>query len=738
MSALTFTPKHSLVYQTFAQKSLRPLPQILSTHVDSFDNSRVLWDSTAAIFNIKFSPDGNRVLAHGQGMGVRMWNAKTLKLISALKGRHTSSIESAAFSSDGSLIATGGGDARICIWDGYTGVFKEKLPLRHKGWILHVEFALSDTVVIGVDENHKILIWSLDQTIPRARMMQTTPHTEEVTFVATSPDRRLLATFSTDKTVKLWDIETGAAIGEPMLGSDTVSCGVFSTDGAKIIAGYNDGIVVIWDVSTQALIHTLKPPTVDTKSQTRDVCAVAVSPKGNLVAVGGPDLVLWHIETGELLCSAEKEEVNCLSFDHTGDRLISGSWKFHVTVWDIRSNESCDKLDVTMKGTVLKAHTGCVNDVASSPSGNLIASGCMDGTLRMWDMDLIEKAYIDESLKRPHEKVTYIAASDDGTRLVSVGEGLNFQMWDFNTGEKIGTIFHSTEGEVLKVVFSFDRDLWASVHRESTVSIWRYGGDDIAPTATAIKCDQNHITWTAFVQYKPYMATAGWNNSIRVWDLASHTCVAQYDHVYRPMRMTISKDGEYLAVALYQSEGHKWYLGSHRLVGGDSIKEGEGWKSNGSIDSILISPDGKTIVLSTQRSIKLFDTENPLQYHASFTEPLFTSDTPPLRCVPSFSTDGRYLFFWKWAFNLKNVRRDTQSNPLTLIPAKGEVLPHNHLSPLYVDRPFGQICSVRWGEPLLLLPADVRVRPWKAHENIMALGSSDGRVFIIRFPEEFI
>jgi hypothetical protein len=130
--------------------------------------------------------------------------------------------------------------------------------------------------------------------------------------------------------------------------------------------------------------------------------------------------------------------------------------------------------------------------------------------------------------------------------------------------------------------------------------------------------------------------------------------------------------------------------------------------------------------------------EKPVRYYASFTQPLSASNKLPLRCGPSFSTDGRYLFFWKWAFNLENVRRDTQSNPPTLLPAKDEELPHSPLSPLYLDRPMGQIYSARWGEPLLLLPADVKVRPWKAHGNIMALGSSDGRVFVIRFPEELI
>jgi len=352
-------------------------------------------------------------------------------------------------------------------------------------------------------------------------------------------------------------------------------------------------------------------------------------------------------------------------------------------------------------------------------------------------MDLLEGSDVDESTKRAHQKVTHIAASYDGTRIVSVGEKLNFQMWNFTTGEKVGHIFQSPEGDVSQVVFSFKRDLWMSSHLGGNVCVWRYQSDEVAPTATVIQCDQGSINWSAFAEDKPYMATASWNQSIRVWELTSHTCVAQYDYLYVPKIVAISRDGKDLAVALHEVGASNWYLRSHPVIGGNPMTEGDTWKASESIYCVLFSPDGKTIVVSERRCFKLFAVEDPKHYYASFQEPLFSSGAP-YECKPVFSVDGRYIFYWKWAFNLENLSRETQSNPTKLKPAEDEELPHNPMSPLYITRSMGHIRSIHWENSLLVLPADVRIRPWKAHENMIAFGSLDGRVFIMRFPEEFV
>jgi len=742
MSALAFTPKRSIVYQTFAHRSLRPLPEILTADVESSDNSRVLWDCKTSMSSVIFSPDGKRILTYRVGENtIRLYSAKSFKLITAFEGAPVGGVESAVFSFDGSLIATGSNEALVCLWDGYTGAFKEQLPREHTKPIYHIAFALSDSVIVSVDKKHQIMIWKVAPTrraIHRRREMKGPMHTALVTRIATSPDSKFLATFSYDKTVKLWDIAARDVIGAPMLGSAEVVRGAFSTDGAKVIAGYSDGTVRIWAVENQAMIHCLE-------TGIQRVYALAVSPKGNTVAIGGENLTLWDISTAEQLCIAEGQHVTCLHFNESGNSLVSGSSRDHATVWDIRHSGLGPDSDISIsiKGTTLKGHTGYINDVASSPSGNLIASAGFDGTVRVWETDLIEDIDLDEFSSRPHQEVTNIALSNDGTRLVSVGESVSFQIWDFTTGEKVGSLFSSPEGKVRDVVFSFKRDLWASSHQNGNVCLWHHENDGLTPGMSVIHCEQGSITHIVFSRDKPYIVTASWNKSICVWELASRACVARYDYEYRPSRVAVSADGENMATVLLHEKEDKedsrtYHLQSHKLVRGMPIKDEDAWKVSGVVDSVVFSPDGNTIVVSQRGNFKLFDSMNPLHPYASFEESLFQSSGIPTGWVPVFSVDGAYLFHWTWAFDVSKLSRGTQSKLTVLKPVKEDVRAHNPLSPLYVEGTTRSIYSMHWKKPMLLLPADVTVYESVAHKNTIALGSSDGRVFIIRFSEQYL
>ena len=91
-----------------------------------------------------------------------------------------------------------------------------------------------------------------------------------------------------DRTVRIWDAATGAAVGSPLTGhSEGVNCVVFSPNG-KVIAscsggGLNrDDSVRLWDAATGAAIGS--PLTVDAGAF--GVLSVCFSPKHNVIAAG--------------------------------------------------------------------------------------------------------------------------------------------------------------------------------------------------------------------------------------------------------------------------------------------------------------------------------------------------------------------------------------------------------------------------------------------------------------------
>jgi WD40 repeat protein len=66
--------------------------------------------------------------------------------------------------------------------------------------------------------------------------------------VAFSPDGKILATESWDKTIKLWDVATGTMLRTLAGHTDSVRSVAFSPDGKILASGSWDGTILLWDV----------------------------------------------------------------------------------------------------------------------------------------------------------------------------------------------------------------------------------------------------------------------------------------------------------------------------------------------------------------------------------------------------------------------------------------------------------------------------------------------------------
>src|SRR5262245_27315558 len=120
--------------------------------------------------------------------------------------------------------------------------------------------------------------------------LPTLRHNSIVSSVTFSPDGKMLATGSSDRTVKLWDVTTGQELTTLEGQMAQVRSVAFSPDGKMLATGSDDRTARLWDVTTGQELTTLK-------GHMTQVWSVAFSPDGKMLATGSSDrtVKLWDV-----------------------------------------------------------------------------------------------------------------------------------------------------------------------------------------------------------------------------------------------------------------------------------------------------------------------------------------------------------------------------------------------------------------------------------------------------------
>jgi WD40 repeat protein len=153
--------------------------------------------------------------------------------------------------------------------------------------------------------------------------------------VAFSADGKRLASAGEDKTVKVWDAQTGQEQLTLKGHADRVYSVAFSPDGKRIASASWDMTVKVWEAQTGQEQLTLK-------GHAGRVHSVAFSPDGKRLASAGDGTVrLWDADAGQqvLALQGHTDRVWSVAFSPDGKRLASGGYKSgkpcEVKVWGL-------------------------------------------------------------------------------------------------------------------------------------------------------------------------------------------------------------------------------------------------------------------------------------------------------------------------------------------------------------------------------------------------------------------
>ncbi len=289
---------------------------------------RILHGHTAAVAAITVSRDGKTLLSVGNDNSVRVWDSATGKLLRTLEG-HTDWVGSVVLGPDARTAYTAGGDNTIRVWDLASGQVL-KLLEGHTVAVRGLALSTDGKLLLSGSSDRSIRLWD---TATSKEIRKYGDESESIECVALSHDGNRVFAGSAVGIITVYDRKSGDVVTKfDKHGDSLVYTLTVSRDGKTAISGARDKTIRVWEVETGKLLRTLN-------GHTEQVYQVMLSPdeKHLLSASYDKSVRIWDFGSGKELKKYEghRDGVQGACYAPDGRSIYSASWDKTLRRWRV-------------------------------------------------------------------------------------------------------------------------------------------------------------------------------------------------------------------------------------------------------------------------------------------------------------------------------------------------------------------------------------------------------------------
>jgi WD40 repeat protein len=530
----------------------------------------------SAVHGAMFSKDESQILSWSREGTLRLWNVVGGNV--PFKANHRATIEGAMFSADQAHILSWGWDGTVRLWD--VASQKEVISPLHNGksvsaatlfasgnriisqsndgslrwWAVSAGKQIvenrcgedpvlcHDHKVVGarfIDNAASVLSWSFDNTLRlwdsvtglqkiRPQCDEDSPvlcHEDSVIgaeFYSNKQNEKRILSWSTDETVRLWDMDNGSLIKKYDGHREKVLGALLNREKDKFLSWSEDKTVRLWDLASGSQLY-------NELSHDHEVRGASFNPDATLILSWDADLkdqasiYLWDANSGKRKIQAEcgespvlchQGQVRGAQFTSDGARILSWSDDRSVRLWDAQTGQLV---------TVPMMHANGVKGAGFNQDETLILSWDVDpdgqARLYLWDAGSGEQLVHATCGENPvfchKDMIRGAAFSSREDLILSWSDDRSVRLWDTYSGQGMArSMLHDKDVKGARFNRSENRIL--SWGEDGAVRLWdaQTGTEAITPLIHGKK-----LAGAAFNPDETRVLSWGEDHELRLWDI---------------------------------------------------------------------------------------------------------------------------------------------------------------------------------------------------------------------------